>query len=97
MNKALAPADAARQRELEGQLRQLDRYRPAPLPAAMGLRDGPAPRTFVLERGERNSPGAEVRPGYPTVLTGGKESDAAVRPLRTGTTGRRRHQESAAS
>src|SRR5262249_19113371 len=53
--RALDKEDAARHQELQRRLRKLDPLRPAPLPAALGLRDaaGPVPKTFVLERGER--------------------------------------------
>ncbi len=78
--RALGKEDAARHRELQEQLRAFDSLRPAPLPVAMGLRDGPAARTFVLERGARGSPGDEVRPGFPAILLPGhKEAPATGR------------------
>jgi hypothetical protein len=67
---ALTPADRARHDELLAALAKFDDRKPAPLPVAMGLQDaaGPAPKTFVLERGEMSRRGDEVRPGFPTVL-----------------------------
>src|SRR5262249_21348050 len=90
--RALGKEDAARHRELQEQLRRLDPFKPAPLPVALGLRDaaGPAPRTFVLERGERGSPAEEVKPGFPVALApGNRAADAAVTPPFPSTTGRR--------
>ena len=57
----------------------------------MGLTDkpGPAPKTFLLERGELANKGAEVQPGFPAVLLPGYKAVAApVAPL-PASTGRR--------
>jgi hypothetical protein len=67
---ALSPADRTRRNELLAELRKYDGRKPAPLPVAMGLQDAarPAAKTFVLERGELDRRGDEVRPGFPTIL-----------------------------
>ena len=63
--------------KLQNRIKEFDAIKPRPLPVAMGLVDkvGPAPKTLFLERGELSRPGAEVRPGFPTIL-GGKSIDA---------------------
>jgi hypothetical protein len=89
---AMNDADWAKHRELTRQLKSFDSQKPAPLPVAMGLQDaaGPPPKTFLLERGERGSPGEEVQPGFPVILTPGhKAAPAPVEPHRPTTTGRR--------
>jgi hypothetical protein len=60
-----------RHRELLQALNRLPK--PAPLPTAMVLHDtnGPAPKTFVLGRGDYNNPKEQVHPGFPTVLAQG--------------------------
>jgi hypothetical protein len=67
---ALSPADRMRHDELVAALAKFDGRKPAPLPVAMGLQDaaGPAPKTFVLERGELSRHGDEVQAGFPAVL-----------------------------
>jgi hypothetical protein len=88
--KALPDDDRAAVAKLHRELKAFDRDRPPPLPTAMGLADrpGPPPATRLLERGELSSPAAEVRPGVPAVLTGGREVPADVTPSPAGT-GRR--------
>jgi hypothetical protein len=79
---ALTPADRARHDELLAALAKFDDRKPATLPVAMGLQDaaGPAPKTFVLERGEMSRRGDEVRPGFPVVLDPkGESPDGASR------------------
>jgi hypothetical protein len=68
--QAMSAADRARHEALGERLKQFDSRRPAPLPVTMGLSDAgtPAPRTFVLERGELSHRGAEVQPGFPIIL-----------------------------
>jgi hypothetical protein len=90
--KAMTAADRTRHRRLQDRLKKSDRHKPAPLPVALGLKDlrGKPPRTFVLERGERGSPGDEVRPGFPIILAlGYKSAPARLKPPRPSTTGRR--------
>jgi hypothetical protein len=68
---ALSAADRARRGELQAEIHKFDGRKPAPLATALGLRDRPGEpvRTFVLERGELGSPGEEVQPGFPAVLS----------------------------
>jgi hypothetical protein len=70
---ALSPADRARRGELLAALKKFDDRKPAPLPVAMGLQDaaGPAPKTFLLERGELAHRGEEVQAGFPVIFEPG--------------------------
>jgi hypothetical protein len=91
VTKALLPDEKARLDELRTKLQAFDDQKPAPLPVAMGLTDrpGPPPKTFLLERGELASKGAEVQPGFPAVVAPDhKPVDARVEPLAK-STGRR--------
>jgi hypothetical protein len=74
---AMNEADKARRARLQAELKQFDDRRPPPLPTAMGMRQSPQPppKTFVLERGELNSPADEVQPGFPSVLEAIVRSD----------------------
>ena len=56
--------------EVEARVKELERERPAPLPLALGLTDqGPkAEPTRLLVRGDAHKPGAEVAPGFLSVL-----------------------------
>jgi hypothetical protein len=69
--QALSTPDKARHKELQSQLRKFDSQKPKPLPMTMGLQDEPGrpARTFLLERGELNSPAEEVLPGFPVILS----------------------------
>jgi hypothetical protein len=83
--------ERAEEAKLQQKLKELDRYKPAPLPVAMGLQDAgaKAAKTFLLERGELGHPGAEVQPGWPAILSPGFQfKAAAIAPL-TNSTGRR--------
>ena len=75
---ALSPADRIRHDELRTELTKFDDRKPAPLPVAMGLQDavGPAPKTFLLERGELSQRGDEVQAGFPVILA--PKSDPSV-------------------
>ena len=79
--QAMTAADRARHVELLEELKRFDGKKPAPLPTAMGLADGSGPpaRTFLLERGELSNPGEEVQPGFPVILTAGRQAAAPVR------------------
>jgi hypothetical protein len=67
--RAIAREEQPRHKALLQALNRL--AKPPPLPTAMVLRDtnGPAPKTFVLGRGDYNNPKEEVQPGFPVVLT----------------------------
>jgi hypothetical protein len=77
--QALSPAAKARYKELQSQLKKFDRFRPQPLPVAMGLQDPlrKPEKTFLLERGELENPAEEVQPGFPIILT----ADQVERPV----------------
>jgi Protein of unknown function (DUF1553)/Protein of unknown function (DUF1549) len=88
---AMNDADRTKHRELQERLKQFEAKRPPPLPVAMGLRDASPtpPKTFLLFRGELSQPAEEVQPGFPVVLTEGRQAIAArIEPL-PATTGRR--------
>jgi hypothetical protein len=89
--KALTADEKAKADELRAKLKTFDNKKPPALPVAMGLTDkpGPAPKTFLLERGELANKGAEVQPGYPTVLSpDGKPVSANIAAV-PNSTGRR--------
>jgi Protein of unknown function (DUF1549)/Protein of unknown function (DUF1553) len=89
--KAMPAEDKAKLDDLRGRLNAFDDKKPAALPVAIGLTDkpGPAPKTFVLERGELANKGAEVHPGYPAILLPNGKSLAALIETVPGSTGRR--------
>ncbi|HET6574164.1 MAG TPA: DUF1549 and DUF1553 domain-containing protein [Fimbriiglobus sp.] len=89
--KAIPAEHRAKLAKLRKKQEVFDANKPPPAPVAMGLTDRPGPpvKTYLLERGELTNKGAEVRPGFPEVLSpGGKPVPAAVEPL-PGSTGRR--------
>jgi Protein of unknown function (DUF1553)/Protein of unknown function (DUF1549) len=88
---AMSPAERARYKALEGQLKKFDAGRPAQLPVVTGLRDAgaQAPRTFLLHRGELHQAADEVQPGWPIILTPGNEPRPADVKPGPKTTGRR--------
>jgi hypothetical protein len=88
--KAMAVADRERLTGLQAKLKAFDSKKPRTMPVAMGLidRPGSTPKTYLLERGELSNRGAEVQPGVPSILTGGKPVPATVEPL-VKSTGRR--------
>jgi hypothetical protein len=89
--QALTPADRLRHQELREKLKQFDGRKPPALPVAMGLADGngPASRTFLLERGELSNHGEEVQPGFPIILTPEQQALPARLASRPGGAGRR--------
>jgi hypothetical protein len=88
--KAMPAEERAKLDELQKRLKAFDGKKPPPAPVAMGLTDrpGPPPKTFLLERGELSNRGAEVQPGFPVVLSGGKPVPATIDPV-SNSTGRR--------
>jgi hypothetical protein len=88
VSKALSVEERAKLDSAKKRLKSFDSRKPPPPPVALGLTDRPgAPeKTYLLERGELSSRGAEVRPGFPVVL-GGK-GDASIGAV-SGSTGRR--------
>ena len=55
---------------LQAELAKYDSLKPQPLPAAMGVSDGPgpAPETHVLDAGDYRKPEETVAPGFPEFL-----------------------------
>jgi hypothetical protein len=89
--KALTAEEMAKVDALKAKLKAFDGKKPPSRPVAMGLTDspGPAPKTFLLERGELANKGTEVQPGFPAILLpGGKPVAAKVESLPR-STGRR--------
>jgi hypothetical protein len=85
---ALSQADAERMAGIERKLVGMFNGHAAP-PMAPGIVDvgREAPRTYIAERGNYESPGEEVRPGFLTALGGGEVADP---PLHAKTTYRRK-------
>jgi hypothetical protein len=69
----------ARRAELVATIKKLPRPPAQPLAMALGRGKGPAPKTFVLFRGEYSQPGDEVETGFPAVLGKVPSSTAAGR------------------
>jgi hypothetical protein len=91
VSKALTPDERAKADELRAKLKAFDNKKPPAAPVAMGLTDrpGPPPKTFLLERGELSSRGAEVEPGVPAVLSPDGKPVAATIAALPASTGRR--------
>ncbi len=71
----LSPEDLRARKELQKQMDEINKTRPKPLPAAMGVTDkGDPGKAHLLERGDWRSKGEEVQPGFPQVLA----SEAAI-------------------
>ncbi len=76
----LTPDQLNRRREVQKEIDAINKTRPKPLPAVMGIRDMSEPgRAFLLKRGDWRDKGEEVTPGLPLVLTGGTTVDNANR------------------
>ena len=85
-----ATSDEAAKKKLEGEIANIEKERqPEPKIRALWSRGDPSP-TYVLKRGNYLTPGNEVGPGVPAVLTDG-HTPFAVQPPWPGakTTGRR--------
>ncbi len=75
--------------KLAAELKTLNDRKPAP-PRAMGLwEDGKVTPTYVLERGELENRGPEVRPGYPVILASQGVPPAAAEAVPMQSSGRR--------
>lgn len=71
IEERLSPEALAERRKLQSQIDEINRKRPKPLPAAMGVTDRKQPeRAFVHVRGDFRQKGEEVFPGLPVVLAG---------------------------
>ena len=90
--KELTDDEKVKLKSLKNVMTSFESKKPLPAAVAMGLTDpqGPSPaKTFVLERGEIANRGAEVQPGFPSVLSqGGKPENAPIAFL-PNSTGRR--------
>ncbi len=125
IERHLTPAEFARRKQIDSQMRELEKQRPAPVPVTMGITDGDyrfvpdgpgdepapgkgikqeatdgsflwdgsrpyrAPPSYFLHRGDTQSRGSPMRPGFPAVLTSGNEP-VAMEPGDGRTSGRRR-------
>lgn len=85
-----AEKDEAAKKTLQDQINRITgERRPEPTIRALWSRGGPSP-TYVLKRGNYLTPGVEVGPGVPSMLTDGKTPFAVEPPWRGAkTTGRR--------
>ena len=74
----ISPDDVMRRERLTDALKRIPK--PPPLPVTMALQNkgGPAPKTFVLARGDYNNPGEEVEPGFPVILNTRRMSDISI-------------------
>jgi Protein of unknown function (DUF1553)/Protein of unknown function (DUF1549) len=89
---AMNKDDRSRHEHLRKTLQQFDGQKPASLPVAMGLQDsrGPAPNTYLLQRGELNHRGEEIQPALPLILSRKYvETQPPIDPPAPDTTGRR--------
>jgi hypothetical protein len=87
---ALSPGDRARVKELTGRIEALERTRHVPGKLQALYDVGPPPPTYLLKRGNFETPGEEVKPGFLSVLTDPAQGGPlpATSPFR-GTSGRR--------
>ncbi len=77
LEKSMTDTDRSRRRKLAEELKRFDPQRPTPLPVALGLRAAAASaRTFLLERGDLDSPREEVQAGFPRLISAGSEKTA---------------------
>ncbi len=61
-------------KELQSEISKINRSRPKPLPAVMGVTDKKNPgKAYLLKRGDWRTKGEEVQPGFPAVLAGGTD------------------------
>jgi len=88
---ALSKEERARQEQLQQELKQFDKHKPAPLPTAPALHEtGKSPKTFLLKRGELKNPGDEVQPGWLTILSPGHRAEPVpIKAASATATGRR--------
>jgi mono/diheme cytochrome c family protein len=78
---ALLTAEQIQAREkLRNEIAKIDRQRPQPLPAVMGITDKKDPgKAYLLKRGDWRTKGEEVQPGFPAILAGGADIAPANR------------------
>src|SRR5205085_12476572 len=67
----LSPEEIQARKALQEKINEINKTRPRPLPAVMGVTDAPKPvKAHLLKRGDYRNKGDEVEPGFPTVLSG---------------------------
>src|SRR5215831_10246086 len=72
----LSPEDLKARKELQNEIDKINRTRPKPPPAAMGVTDKEDPgKAYLLKRGDWRNKGEEVQPGAPQVLAGDVDLD----------------------
>ncbi len=92
---ALKPGDKEKRAALRRQMHEIELFAPDPLPKAPGVSDilKPAPAMHILKSGDPHRLGAEVQPGFLSVLSPKDESpEAQIKPVEKGefqSTGRR--------
>jgi hypothetical protein len=74
VEERMTPAELVQRRSLQREIDALQATRPAPYPAAMGVKDQAVPgKSYLLLRGDWRTKGEEVQPGLPTVLSNGQD------------------------
>ncbi len=84
----LTPEDRERRTALRQQMHRLELFAPEPLPKALAVSDvkWPVPAQHILKAGDPHRPGAEVAPGFLTVLLPPDAPwEAPVQPIEKGT------------
>ncbi len=72
----LSPEDFKARKEIQQEIDRINKTRPEPLPAAMGVTDKDDPgNAHLLKRGDWRNKGEEVQPGLPQVLAGESNLD----------------------
>jgi mono/diheme cytochrome c family protein len=72
----LSPEALKARKELQDEIDRINKTRPKPLPAAMGVTDqADAGKAHLLKRGDWRNKGEEVEPGLPQVLVGNVNLD----------------------
>ena len=67
----LSPEDLKARKGLQIEMDKINRTRPKPMPAAMGVTDkGDPGKAYLLQRGDWRNKGEEVHPGLPQILAG---------------------------
>ena len=74
IEERLSPEAVKERKSLLAEIERINKTRPKPLPAAMGIADKPDPgKAYLLKRGDWRSKGEEVGPGLPIVIAPEKD------------------------
>ncbi|MBL8208610.1 MAG: DUF1553 domain-containing protein [Blastocatellia bacterium] len=74
IDELMTPEQLKERRALQKQIDEINKLRPKPFNAAMGVTDKKEPsKTYLYLRGNWRTKGEEVQPGLPTVLSDGKD------------------------